>query len=82
MPLVGGAVMDMENGNDLICWYFAGLMLMGALCWFGVRAIEGGKSMLELPSEVPTPGNMYTQFRPRIRGKLWLLSCIHTTWSR
>ena len=51
VPLVGGVVMEMEGGNDLICWYFAGLMLMGTLCWLGVRAIEGGKSMLELPSE-------------------------------
>jgi hypothetical protein len=51
VPLVGGVVMELEGGNDLICWYFAGLMIMGTLCWFAVRAIEGGKSMLELPAD-------------------------------
>ena len=31
---------------------------------------------------VPTPVNMYTQFRPRIRGKLWLFLCVHVHRSR
>ena len=33
-------------------------------------------------SSIPTPVNMYTQFRPIIRGKLWLLLCIHIPRSR
>ena len=36
----------------------------------------------KFPAGVPTPGNMYRQFRPRIRCKLWLLLCIHIHWSR
>lgn len=50
VPLVGGMVMEMENSNDLICWYFAFLMLLGTVCWAGVRWVEGPLSFLELPA--------------------------------
>eukprot|EP01043_Picozoa_sp_COSAG02_P018633 COSAG02_NODE_875_length_16279_cov_199.143078_3_plen_1291_part_00 len=50
VPLVGGMIMEMDNSNDLICWYFAFLMLLGTACWMGVRWLEGPLSFLELPS--------------------------------
>ena len=51
VPLVGGIVIEMEDGNDMICWYFAFLMFLGSACWVGVRYIEGPVSFLELPAE-------------------------------
>ena len=37
---------------------------------------------LDIVIVIPTPVNMYTQFRPKIRCKLWLLLCIHIHRSR
>ena len=37
---------------------------------------------LDIVIVIPTPVNMYTQFRPKIRCKLWLLLCIHIPRSR
>ena len=51
VPLIGGYIIEGEDGNNMICWYFAALMLLGTLCWAGVRALEGDDSLLELPSE-------------------------------
>jgi len=51
VPIVGGVLLDMDGGNEIVCWYFAGLMLFGALCWLVVRCGEGKRSLLELPEK-------------------------------
>ena len=51
VPIIGGVLLDMANGNELVCWYFFGLMVFGALCWVAVRILEGKRSLLELPAE-------------------------------
>ena len=51
VPIIGGALLDQNNGNDKVLWYFSGLMGLGALCWVAVRFLEGARSLLELPAD-------------------------------
>lgn len=51
VPIIGGSLLDQNNGNDIVLWYFSGLMGLGALCWIMVFFLEGARSLLELPAE-------------------------------
>ena len=52
VPIVGGVLLDLESGGEeYVCWYFAGLMFVGAVCWMLVRVLQGPRSLLELPAD-------------------------------
>jgi len=51
VPIIGGALLDKQDGNDKVLWYFCGLMGLGSLCWVMVFFLEGVRSLLELPAD-------------------------------
>jgi len=51
VPIIGGALMEKDNGYNKTLWYFCGLMAFGAICWVAVFFLEGPRSLLELPAE-------------------------------
>lgn len=51
VPIIGGALMEKENGYNKTLWYFCGLMAFGAVCWVAVLFLEGPRSLLELPAD-------------------------------
>jgi len=50
VPIIGGALMDQDNGENKVLWYFAGLMALGSASWVMVFILEGPRSLLELPA--------------------------------
>lgn len=36
VPMIGGFIIECEQGMDKVLWYFCGLMATGGLCWVGV----------------------------------------------
>jgi nitrate/nitrite transporter NarK len=50
VPIIGGTLMDQNNGEDKVLWYFTGLMALGAASWVMVFILEGPRSLLELPA--------------------------------
>eukprot|EP00978_Attheya_sp_CCMP212_P024794 scaffold78526_cov59-Attheya_sp.AAC.4 len=50
VPIIGGTLMDQDNGEDKVLWYFTGLMAIGAASWVMVFILEGPRSLLELPA--------------------------------
>jgi nitrate/nitrite transporter NarK len=51
VPMLGGYLMESDDGTDKVLWYFCGLMGLGSLCWILVYLLEGTRSLLELPAE-------------------------------
>jgi hypothetical protein len=50
--MIAGFLMESSsNGIDKVLWYFMGVMGFGTLCWILVFALEGPRSLLELPAD-------------------------------